>query len=126
MRYGDIMRPLCVSRLQLSDEMRLDPTIAAYIDVLDRAARAEKVSDPGTWTPEERDAYGNGKWQEFSRLRGYTDAEIQDFQLYLDLTYSLIAKYGEDDVCWIGYTHQEQTGILGVTPQQILQDAAHR
>jgi len=121
MRYGDIMRPLCVSSLQLSDEMRLDPEVTKYVDILDRTMRAEKVSDPDTWTREQRDAYGRGDWREFSRLRGYTDGEIHDFQLYLDLTYSLIAKYGEDDVCWIGYTHQEQTGVLGLTPQQILQ-----
>jgi hypothetical protein len=31
-----------------------------------------------------------------------------------------MAKYGEVEVCWIGYTHQEQTGIVGLTPQQIL------
>jgi len=115
------MRPLCVSSLQLSDEMRLDPEVTKYVDILDRTMRAEKVSDPDTWTREQRDAYGRGDWREFSRLRGYTDGEIHDFQLYLDLTYSLIAKYGEDDVCWIGYTHQEQTGVLGLTPQQILQ-----
>lgn len=115
------MRPLCVSGLQLSDDMRLDPKVAEYVAILDRTSRAEKVSDPDTWTCEQRDAYGRGDWREFSRLRGYTEDEINDFQLYLDLTYSLIAKYGEDDVCWIGYTHQEQTGILGLTPQQVLQ-----
>lgn len=118
------MRPLCVSSLQLSDDMRLDPKVAEYVEILDRTSRAEKVSDPDNWTCEQRDAYDRGDWREFSRLRGYTEDEINDFQLYLDLTYSLIAKYGEDDVCWIGYTHQEQTGILGLTPKQILQDAA--
>lgn len=120
------MRPLCVASLQLSDHMRLDPAVRKYIEVLDRTTRAEKVSDPDTWTREQRDAYGRGDWREFSRLRGYTDAEIDDFQMYLDLTYSLIAKYGEDDVSWIGYTLQEQTGVLGLTPQQILQDTEGR
>jgi len=114
------MRPLCVSSLQLSDEMRLDPEVATYVEVLDRTTRAEKVSDPDTWTLEQRDAYGSGDWRNFSHLRGYTEDEISDFQNYLDLTYSLIAKYGEDEVCWIGYTHQEQTGIVGLMPQQIL------
>lgn len=124
MRYGDIMRPLCVASLQLSDDMRLDPEISQYIEVLDKTTRAEKVSDPDTWTREQREAYGRGDWQKFSRLRGYTEDEIHDFQKYLDLTYSLIAKYGEDDVSWIGYSHQDQTGVLGLMPQQILQDAA--
>ena len=122
MRYGDIMRPLCVTRLQLSGDMRLDPEVTKYVEVLDRTMRAEKVSDPDTWTREQRDVYGRGDWREFSRLRGYTEGEIDDFQIYLDLAYSLIAKYGEDDVCWIGYTLQEQTGVLGLAPQQILQD----
>jgi hypothetical protein len=126
MRYGDIMLPLCVASLQLSDDMRLDPEISKYIEVLDRTTRAEKVSDPDTWTREQRDAYGRGDWQAFSRLRGYTNGEIVDFQIYLDLTYSLIAKYGEDEVSWIGYTLQEQTGILGLTSQQILQDTEER
>lgn len=114
------MSPLCVSSLQLSGEIRLDPDVTRYIEVLHRTTRAEKVSDPDTWTLEQRDAYSRGDWRNFSRLRGYTEDEISDFQDYLDLTYSLMATYGEDYVCWIGYMHQEQTGIVGLTPQQIL------
>jgi hypothetical protein len=125
MRYGDIMRPLCVSSLQLSEEMRLDPEVTRYIYLLDRTMRAEKVSDPNTWAQEQRVAYDRDDWREFSRLRGYTEDEMHDFQTYLDLTYVLIEKYSEDEVCWIGYTLQEETGILGLAPQQILEDRKH-
>lgn len=48
MRYGDIIRPLCGSSLQVSDDMRLDPKVTKYVEVLDRTMRAEKVSDPDT------------------------------------------------------------------------------
>lgn len=122
LRYGDFMQPLRISSLELSDQMKSDPEVLKYVELLDKTMRAEKVSDPDTWTAEESAAYGRGDWREFSRLRGYTTEEILDFQFHLELTRSLSAKYGEDDVCWIGYTLQEQTGILGLTPQQILQD----
>lgn len=45
-----------------------------------RVAAAEKVSDPADWTAAERAAYDAGDMVEFSRLRGYTEAEIADFQ----------------------------------------------
>lgn len=45
-----------------------------------KVAAAEKVSDPATWTAAERAAYDAGDMAEFSRLRGYTEEEIADFQ----------------------------------------------
>lgn len=120
MRYGDVMEPLNLADLALADEMRADPDVLQYVVMLDRTMRAEKVSDPGEWTPEETAAYRSGEYETFSRLRGYTDAEIRDFNSQLALGSKLIERYGEDDVAWIGYLVQEQTGILGATPRKLL------
>lgn len=119
-RYGELMRPLDVDLLQLSDDMRADVEVMRYIVLHDKTLRAEKVSDSEDWTREETDAYRSGDWREFSRLRGYSDAEVSDFADYVDLSDALVAKYGDDDVAWIGYTIQEQTGVLGLTPKQVL------
>lgn len=32
----------------------------------------------------------------------------------------LSAKYGQDDVAWIDYAIQEQAGVLGLNPRDIL------
>lgn len=114
------MLPLNFGQLELPDDMRADPEVTRYVQVHDRTLRAEKVSDPAAWTQAETEAYASGDWVKFSRLRGYTEAEIHDFQQYVDLSDKLLEKYSEDDIAWIGYTLQEQTGILGLTPQQIL------
>lgn len=79
------MQPLCVSSLELPDDMHLDPKVCKYVEVLDRTTRAERVSDPDTWTREQREAYERGDWRAFSRLRGYTEGEIDDFKMYLDM-----------------------------------------
>lgn len=119
-RYGDFMRPLDVDQLQLSDDMRSDAEVMRYIVLHDKTLRAEKVSDFEDWTQEETDAYRTEDWRKFSRLRGYSEAEISDYADYVDLSDALVAKYGDDDVAWIGYTIQEQTGVLGLTPKQVL------
>lgn len=120
MRYGDIMKPLVVDELALADDMRADPDVQRYIQLLNESMRAEKVSDPADWTGEETATYARGDWVGFSRLRGYTPQEIDTFQQQLDLCHQLIARYGDDDVAWISYTLHEQTGILDLTPRQIL------
>ena len=98
MRYGDIMGPLIIDDLELPGDMRGDPDVQRYIALLDKTMRAEKVSDPDDWTSEETAAYARGDYTGFSRLRGYSSEEIDDFQQYLDLCHRLIAIYGEDAV----------------------------
>ena len=44
-----------------------------------RVLGAEKASDPSTWTVAERAASEAGDWRTFSKLRGYTPEEIEDF-----------------------------------------------
>lgn len=119
MRYGDFMRPLDITLLEIA-EIRSDPEVMRYIVLYDRVLRAEKVIDPDEWTPEQRAAYRCEDFRVFSRLREYSNNEIDEFANFLDLSTALMAKYGDDDVAWIGYTIQEQTGVLGMTPKQML------
>jgi hypothetical protein len=48
----------------------------------ERVIGAEKVSDPADWSKAERAAYDSGNYEEFSRLRGYTKAEIDEWKQY--------------------------------------------
>ncbi len=47
-RYGDTMRPLDLDSLALVDEHRQDPVVLRFIELLERTARAEKISKPET------------------------------------------------------------------------------
>jgi hypothetical protein len=69
------------------------------------ASAQEKQSDPATWSPEENEAYDTGNTRLFSTLRGYTSAEIANFERYQLLANTLIDKYGVDFVA--GLTQPE-------------------
>jgi len=56
---------------------------AKHIELSNKVAAKEKDSNPKDWTPEERAAYDSGDWKKFSRLRGYTEDEITEFEAYL-------------------------------------------
>jgi hypothetical protein len=43
----------------------------------------EKESDPATWSDAEKRAYRSGNWRRFSQLRGYTEAEIRQYEQFL-------------------------------------------
>jgi hypothetical protein len=57
--------------------------------------KEEKQSNPDDWTADERAAYGSGDWRKFSRLRGYTEAEIENYGEFMRLAYALDAKHGD-------------------------------
>jgi hypothetical protein len=120
MRYGEVMKPFDFSSLQLGDEMRLDPDVERYARLSYQTSAAEIVSDPETWTAVQTQAYAAGNWRSFSKLRGYSDDEVRAFGEFLELNRVLSAKYGQDDVAWIDYTIQEQAGVLGLNPRDIL------
>ena len=88
--------PLNFDALPLLKEHREDPLIRRFAELADRVDRAEKDSDPATWTPEEKRAYESGNHEEFSRLRGYTASEIADFNEFVKLAGEVDAKYGEN------------------------------
>jgi len=55
-----------------------------HIELSNSVAAKEKESNPEDWTPEENSAYESGDWKQFSKLRGYTEDEITEYQTYLD------------------------------------------
>lgn len=97
------MPELDIDKLALTPEHRADPLIVRFAQLCDRTTRAEKVSDPADWTPAERAAYESDDWEAFSRLRGYTEEEIADFQAYLEAAADVATKYGIDTACSIAY-----------------------
>ncbi len=71
---ADTTRPL--TRTEFAKELR---------EMELKTSSAEKFSDPSTWTAEEKAAYDSGDWKTFSKLRGYTDEEMADFNRWLEL-----------------------------------------
>lgn len=55
-----------------------------YVDLAERTSAKEKESKPEDWTPEQKAAWDAGDWQKFSRLRGYTEAEIAEYKQFVD------------------------------------------
>lgn len=106
-RAGDDIPELDIDDLPLRAEHRGDPLVMRFVELCDRAMRAEKVSDPADWTPAERAAYGGDDWEAFSRLRGYTEDEIADFRAYLEAAADVATRYGIDTACSIAYLVQK-------------------
>lgn len=76
------------------------PLFPTFRHLVLRTDAAEKESDPSSWSDAERLAWDKGDWKEFSRLRGYTPDEIEEFAQYLAVTEKLIGVYGLDDVAY--------------------------
>jgi hypothetical protein len=96
--YGQLMAPFDVTRLP-TDVISLyhqDPTVRRWIEIEDQVRRAEKISCWTQWTGEQKAAYDAGDWRLFSRLRGYTEAEIHDFAEMIRLQEMIDLKYGSD------------------------------
>jgi len=96
--YGEVLAALDVAALpaELAALYRRDALFRDWVHALDRTARAEKVSSWTTWSPAERRAWDAGDVAGFSRLRGYTEAEIADYLGYLELTRRLDARHAHD------------------------------
>lgn len=108
--YGESMRPLDLDSLPLEPLHRADPDVMRFIVLNDITSRAEKISEPDDWTTQEREAYDNDDWQLFSRLRGYTESEIRDFEEWMELVGVLDRKYGQDFAQSLGMLLWDQTG----------------
>ena len=93
-----MLDPLDVTRLPgpLAALHRDSALFRDWVQALDRVTRAEKVSSWTTWTERERRAWDAGDVVAFSRLRGYTEAEISDYLAYLELTRRLDAEHPDD------------------------------
>lgn len=81
----------------LGEDMRNDPLVARLVAYSALVFKNEKVSDPRTWTPEESAAYQQGS-EAFSKVRGYTDEQIQQYKTYQDLIRQVQEKYGQDAI----------------------------
>ncbi|MFJ1470081.1 hypothetical protein [Massilia orientalis] len=101
------MRVLDVGALPLAAEHRRDPLVLRFIELDDRTSRAEMISDPDAWFEDEWAAYQAGDWQAFSRLRGYTAAEIADFADFLQTAGEIDAKYGLDTATSLSYLAEQ-------------------
>jgi hypothetical protein len=53
---------------------------------------AEKIGSWSDWTEEQRRLYEAGNWRVFSKARGYTDAEIEDYATWLRMVSEAIAE----------------------------------
>ena len=107
--YGEDMKPLDIDALELNEDHRNDPLVRKLIKAADTVDRAEKISDPDDWTPEQRKAYDDSDYELFSKLRGYTNKEIKQFKEFVSLVSEVDAKYGEGTAQDIHYLVSEQT-----------------
>lgn len=96
--YGQVLAALDVAALPpaLAAQYRDSPLFRDWVHALDRTLRAEKVSSWTTWTPAERCAWDAGDVARFSRLRGYSEAEIADYLAYLALASRMDAAHPDD------------------------------
>jgi hypothetical protein len=53
----------------------------------------EKVGFWSDWTQEQRDAYMSGDWEEFSKVRGYSDLDIDELREWIEM-YEAAVKFG--------------------------------
>lgn len=93
--YGDTFGPTDWEKVksELTPEELNDPLVIEYLQITDKVDRAEKISDPSTWTEKETELYMRGDWKGFSKERGYSQAEIDDFEKYINLGQEIDKKY---------------------------------
>lgn len=121
--YGESLGPLDKQEVlkHLSEVERLDPDVHDFIELTDKVNRAEKVSDPSTWTDQERAAYESGDWKEFSKLRGYTEEEITNYDNLLKVQQRLQERYGAknpDYTASLDFLIKENTPDFNLTPDE--------
>jgi len=98
--YGAVMRPLDLTQLAQSMQVLLShrADILAWALLEEKTLAAEKISCPLDWNAEEKAAYESGDTVEFSRRRGYSEDEIDDFMRSMAITSALISEFGEEEV----------------------------
>lgn len=91
-------------------DIESDPLISEFTRLVKITGEAEKQSDPDDWTSEMRSAYDEGNWREFSRLRGYTKNEIDEYARYQEVAQMLIDRYGIDEVASLDMVLRDGSG----------------
>ena len=112
--YGDVLGPLVLTNLHesLQAQLAARPDLLAFVQLADKVHRAEKISSWTDWTDEERQAFDSGDYAAFSRLRGYTEDEIETFDRYLAVSQKLIDELGEDEICSIEFEIQQAVATI--------------
>ena len=107
--YAEVLAPLDMARLPeaLQQLATADPLIARFITALDQVHREEKVSSWSQWTQAQAAGWAAQDHRLFSRLRGYSDEQIEQFEQYLELARQVDAKYGEQIAIELNYTVQQ-------------------
>ncbi len=97
-RYGDFMLPFDVQALpsEVRDVYAASALVRDWMHTADQVMRAEKISSPRNWSPEEKAAYDAGDTLTFSRLRGYSEAEIAEFERFLALCGEVDIEQGDE------------------------------
>lgn len=96
-KHGSKMKPLNRKQVLsiLNKQQAADSRVKDFIALTDKTMRAERISDPATWSQGERDAHESGDANLFSKLRGYSDEEISAFNQMMQASREVAFKYGD-------------------------------
>lgn len=97
-RYGDFMLPFDVQALptEVRDVYAASALVREWMHLADLVMRAEMISSPSDWSLEEKAAYDAGDTLTFSRLRGYSEAEIAEFERFVALCGEVDMEQGDE------------------------------
>lgn len=59
--------------------------VAEFRELTKRVIAHEKIGFWSNWTEEQRKLFTEGNWREFSKSRGYSEAEIEDYAAWLKM-----------------------------------------
>lgn len=97
--YGEVMRPLVIAELHpvYQSLYVTNRNFREWVHLAESTMRAEKISSWTEWSAEEAAAYARGDTVGFSRLRGYTQPEIDNFLRFMELSRQLDVEQGHAD-----------------------------
>ena len=103
--------------VKLNVKQMSDAELGAVFDWLaQETKRNEKVSNKEDWTDAEKAANESGDWRKFSKLRGYTDAQIAEFDQWIEVANEYIARFGVDNAA----SRSEAIGKSGKIKPEVL------
>lgn len=109
-----------VTSLRLTPEEMVDPAVREFLELTLLTSAQEKSSRPDDWTHEQRNAHDKGDWRLFSRLRGYTEEEIESFARYLGAVEKVEAAHGNPEDPYIvpqSMSHQIQVCLVAIADE---------
>ena len=123
-RYGDGVPPLDKTKLDFSKEKLDDPDIQRFIELVDKTSRAEIDDTTYPWTVEQRYLYDMEDFEGFSKSRGYTKEQIDDYRELNELSTKLDERYKNhedlyDGTPWSQAASFHITDISGVHQEPV-------